>query len=236
MDMKARIVTMLVLALGCGPAFAGKMIDDPLLAMFKIDQLEVRDASDGSPLTWDAYGWVGRDLHKVWFKTEGERVHGETEEAELQVLYGRAISTFWDLQVGWRHDFRPRPTRDWLAVGAMGVAPYWFEVDAAAFVGEDGRTAARLTAEYEVMFTQRLVLTPEVEVNLYGKEDPEAGLGSGLSDLQLGLRLRYEFRREFAPYVGVNWTRKFGGTADFARAGGADASELQWLAGIRAWF
>jgi len=234
--MNKTVIGAIALLAACAPALAHEMNDDPILAMFKLEQFEVRDAEDGSPLVWDGYAWIGRDLHKLWFKTEGERVHGRTEEAELQVLAGRAVSPYWDLQLGWRHDFRPGPARDWFAIGAMGVAPYWFEIDAAVFAGEQGRTAARLTAEYEVLFTQRLVLTPEVEVNLYGKDDPQVGVGSGLSDLQLGLRLRYEVRREFAPYVGVNWTRKFGGTADLARAEGGDPDELQWLAGVRAWF
>jgi len=210
--MNKTVIGAIALLAACAPALAHEMNDDPVLAMFKLEQFEVRDAEDGSPLVWDGYAWIGRDLHKLWFKTEGERVHGRTEEAELQVLAGRAVSPYWDLQL------------------------YWFEIDAAVFIGEQGRTAARLTAEYEVLFTQRLVLTPEVEVNLYGKDDPQVGVGSGLSDLQLGLRLRYEVRREFAPYVGVNWTRKFGGTADLARAEGGDPDELQWLAGVRAWF
>jgi copper resistance protein B len=232
--MKKIIFTMTSLAISL-PAVA-MMPDDPLLTMFKLDQFELRDADDGTPFVWEGYGWVGRDLNKLWVKTEGERVHGETEEAELQLLYGHAVHPYWDLQVGWRRDIRPEPTRDWLAIGAMGLAPYWFEVDAALFLGNEGRTSARLSAEYELLFTQRLVLTPEVEVNLYGKDDPEIGVGSGLSDMELGLRLRYEIRREFAPYIGVSWIQKFGGTADIARAEGEPTSDLQWVAGVRAWF
>jgi len=233
--MKKHII-IAVASLATSLPVAAMESDDPLLTMFKLDQFELRDADGGTPFVWEGYGWVGRDLNKLWIKTEGERVHGETEEAELQLLYGRAVHSYWDLQVGWRHDFRPEPTRDWLAIGAMGLAPYWFEVDAAVFLGNDGRTTARLNAEYELLFTQRLVLTPEIEVNLYGKDDPELGIGSGLSDMELGLRLRYEIRREFAPYIGVNWVQKFGGTADFARDGGEPTSDLQWVAGVRAWF
>lgn len=210
--------------------------DDPVLAKVMIDQLEVRATDGPDPWVLDAQMWIGQDLNKLWLKTEVEQLDGHTEEAEVQALYSRAIATYWDLQVGWRHDIRPKPSRDWLAVGFEGLAPYWFEIDAAAFVGESGQLAARLEAEYEWMFTQRWVLSPEMEVNLHTKNDQQTGTGSGLSDLELGLRLRYEIRREFAPYIGVNWTKKFGNTADFARDEGEDSSDVQIVAGVRVWF
>jgi copper resistance protein B len=213
---------------------AGK--DDPVLAKVMIDQLEVRATDGPDPWVLDAQMWIGQDLNKLWLKTEVEQLDGQTEEAEVQALYSRAIASYWDLQVGWRHDIRPKPNRDWLAVGFEGLAPYWFEIDAAAFVGESGQLAARLEAEYEWMFTQRWVLSPEMEVNLHTKNDQQTGTGSGLSDLELGLRLRYEIRREFAPYIGVNWTQKFGNTADFARDEGEDSSDVQMVAGVRVWF
>lgn len=210
--------------------------DDPLLFMAMVDQLEVRLTSGDNPLTWDADAWLGKDLNKLWLKTEGERVDGENEEVELQLLYSRAVSAYWDFQAGWRGDLRPRPDRNWLAVGFKGLAPYFFEIDAAIFVGESGRTAARIDLEYEILFTQRLILTPEFETNLYGKKDAELGIGSGLSDIEVGLRLRYEFRREFAPYIGLNWWKKFGDTADFAKAAGHDSDDAQVTLGLRAWF
>jgi len=213
---------------------AGK--DDPVLAKVMIDQLEVRATDGPDPWVLDAQMWIGQDLNKLWLKTEVEQLDGQTEEAEVQALYSRAIASYWDLQVGWRHDIRPKPNRDWLAIGFEGLAPYWFEIDAAAFVGESGQLAARLEAEYEWMFTQRWVLSPEMEVNLHTKNDQQTGTGSGLSDLELGLRLRYEIRREFAPYIGVNWTQKFGNTADFARDEGEDSSDVQIVAGVRVWF
>ncbi len=225
----------LLMAVVWNPAHAGGR-DDPLLTMVKIDQLELREADGANPWVLEADAWIGHDLNKAWFKVDAEYVDGEMEEAELQALYSRAIAPYWDVQVGWRHDFKPTPERDWLAVAFKGLAPYFFEVDASAFVGESGQLAARLQAEYEFMFTQRLVLSPEAEVNLYSKDDPEHGTGSGLSDLQAGLRLRYEIRREFAPYVGVNWVKLFGDTADFARDEGASTSDVQWVAGVRAWF
>ena len=210
--------------------------DDPLLLMGVLDQFEWRDISDDNTLSWDAQGWLGKDFRKLWFKTDGERAGGETEDAELQFLYSKAIASYWDFQVGIRHDFEPSPSRTWAAIGFQGLAPYFFDTDVALFVGESGRTALRLESEYELLITQRLILTPDIEVNFYGKDDVNVGIGSGLSDVEAGLRLRYEIRREFAPYVGINWTKMFGNTADFARLNGEDIYDMQLLVGIRAWF
>ena len=217
-------------------AFSGGMDDDPLLTMLVVDQLEIRNNDGRDPLVWDAEGWIGKDLHKLWIKTEGEYVDSRVEEVELQALYSRAVAPFWDLQLGWRRNIRPTPNRDWLAFGVKGLAPYFFDIDAALFVGDAGRTSARLQVEYEIMLTQRLVLVPEIELNLYGKDDPATGIGSGLSNIEAGLRLRYEIRREFAPYIGLNWTKLYGDTADFARAEEVDTDDIQFVFGIRAWF
>ncbi len=230
-------INAMIVALGLsGSALAGGMNDDPFLFMLKMDKLEFRDADEGTALVWDAQAWAGKDLNKLWLKSEGERGEEGTEEGNIEVLYSRAIAPFWDLQAGWRHDFRPTPDRDWFAFGAKGLAPYLFEVDATAYVGESGRLAAAFSAEYEYMFTQKLILSPELEMNLYSKDDEETGVGSGLSDLELGLRLRYEIVREFAPYVGVVWWNKFGKTADYAEAEGGETSDVEFVAGFRLWF
>lgn len=210
--------------------------DDPTLAMVKIDQLEWRDREGPDAAYFEGEGWVGRDLNKLWFKGEYEHSDGSTEEAELQALYSRGIAPFWDAQVGLREDFKPEPSRSWLALGFQGLAPYWFELNTAFFVGESGRTAFRLEAEYEILFTQRLILSPEIEINAYGKNDEATGTGSGLTDAEFGLRLRYEIRRELAPYIGVNWYKKYGNTADFAREEGEGVSDTSLVIGIRAWF
>lgn len=212
------------------------MEDDPMLFMTKIDQFEVRNSDGDNPLVFEGQAWIGRDLNKLWVKSEIERVGSETEENELQLLYGRAVAPYWNFQIGWRRDIEPKPDLDWLAVGFQGLAPYYFEIDIALFISDDDQTNLRLEAEYEWMFTQRLVLSPEIEANFFSDDDPERGAGSGLSDVEAGLRLRYEIRREFAPYVGVNWFRKFGDSADFAREEGEDTSDTQLVAGIRAWF
>jgi copper resistance protein B len=225
-------VTALVLS---SAVMAGEE-DDPLIYKVMIDKLEVRSTDGPDPLVLDADAWIGYDLNKFWFKTEVEVVDGRSEEAEVQFLYSRAIAPFWDFQAGWRRDIRPEPERDYLALGFKGLAPYLFEVDAGLFLGESGQVGARLDAEYEYMFTQKLILSPEIEMNFYSEDDEEVGIGSGLSDMELGLRLRYEVKREFAPYIGVNWTKKFGQTADFARDEGEDTSDVQFVIGIRAWF
>jgi copper resistance protein B len=233
--MKKYLVTMMAL-LTTGTTLAGGMDDDPVVAKVIIDQLEVREADGDNPIVWEVDAWAGKDLHKIWLKTEGEHVSGETEEAELQLLYSRAISSFWDFQIGWRRDIKPEPERDWFAIGVKGLAPYLFEVDASLFVGESDQIGASLQAEYEYMLTQRLVLSPEIELNFHAKDDEETGTGSGLSDAELGLRLAYELRREFAPYIGVNWWSKHGNTADYAKAHGEETEDVQFVAGIRAWF
>ena len=233
-----RIYIVLIIAISLLPRFsyAGGMDDDPLLTMLVVEQLEIRDTDGKNPLVWEAEGWIGKDLHKFWIKTEGEYVDDRTEEMELQMLYSRAVAPFWDLQLGWRHDIRPTPERDWFAFGLKGLAPYYFDVDTALFIGDAGRTAARLQAEYEFMLTQKLVLVPEVELNFHGKNDSDTGTGSGLSDIEVGVRLRYELRREFAPYVGLNWTKLYGKTADFARAEGEDVDDIQLVFGVSFWF
>ena len=210
--------------------------DDPLIYKVMIDKLEVRVADGPDPMVLAADAWIGYDLNKFWFKTDVEVVDGRTEEAEVQFLYSRAIAPCWDFQAGWRRDIRPKPERDFLALGFKGLAPYLFEVDAGLFIGESGQVGARLDAEYEYLFTQKLILSPEIEMSIYSKDDEEVGIGSGLSEMELGLRLRYEIKREFAPYIGVNWTKKFGQTADYARDEDEETGDVQFVVGFRAWF
>ena len=213
-----------------------QMDDRDRFGKVMLDRLDWRDANGASALEWDAAAWYGGDYDKLWFKTEGERRDGSTEDARAELLWDRIFSRWWSVQAGIRQDFGEGPSRTWAAFGIEGLAPYFFDVEATAYVGEGGRTAARISSQYDLLLTQRLVLQPEAELNLYGKDDPERRIGSGLSDLQIGLRLRYEFRRELAPYVGLAWTRRFGKSADFARAAGEDPNDLQALAGLRIWF
>jgi len=206
--------------------------DDPLLASLLIDKLEQHSNST----TLEAQAWVGKDLNKFWLKTDVENDKGDTEHAEIQALYSHAVAPFWNLQTGIRQDVKPSPTKTWGVIGIQGIAPYFFDVDAALFIGESGRTAARISAEYDLLFTQRLILSPEVEINLYGQNDAETATGARLSTMNGGIRLRYEIYREFAPYVGINWNKKFGNTADFARHKNETIEDAKWVIGLRAWF
>ncbi|WP_342315353.1 copper resistance protein B [Lysobacter sp. FW306-1B-D06B] len=201
-----------------------------------IDRLEAVDLDHGRGEAWEAQAWFGTDTDRLWLRSEGERERGVTESADLEVLYGRSVSAWWDVVAGLKHDFKPGDARDWAAIGVQGMAPYKFEVSATAYVGERGATAARLEAEYELLLTNRLILQPRVEATLYGKDDPDRGIGSGLSSLEAGLRLRYEVTRRFAPYVGVGWERAYGDTADHRREEGEPVEDTRLLAGLRLWF
>jgi copper resistance protein B len=204
--------------------------------MLLINQLEAIRGRDANGQGWELQAWYGGDSDKLWLRSEGGHRRGKLEDGNLEVLWNHSISTFWGSQLGVRHDFGEGPARDWVAFGLQGLAPYWFEVEATGYVGTSGRTAARLRAEYEMLFTQRLILQPEAEINLYGRNDPQRRLGSGVSDIQFGLRLRYEIRRQFAPYIGVNWVRRVGTSADYARQDQQPVLDRQIVAGVRIWF
>ena len=195
--------------------------------------------NEGSPLLlFDGQGWWGTDRNRLWVKTEIEYDFEADafEEAELQALWSRPIARYFDFQAGVRRDFEPDPSRTFGVIGIQGLAPYWFEIDAALFVSGDGDISARFEAEYDLLLTQRLILQPRTELNFAAQSVDELGIGSGLSTAELGLRLRYEIERQFAPYVGVSWTRSVGETADFVRAGGEDPGAASFVAGLRFWF
>ncbi|MHB8824257.1 MAG: copper resistance protein B [Thiobacillus sp.] len=214
-----------------------RLSDEHTFGGLLVDRLEQVHARDGDNATaYEIQGWYGRDYNRLVVKAEGDVSQGKLQEARTELLWGHAIATFWDTQLGMRYDSGVSPDRGWLAFGVQGLAPYWFEVDAAAYVGDKGRTAFRLGAEYELLLTQKLVLQPRLEINAYGKSDEALGIGSGLSDGVAGLRLRYEFTRQFAPYVGVERAGKFGKTADLARTAGEKTDETRWVAGVRFWF
>jgi copper resistance protein B len=219
-----------------GPMMGMEMTDNASIGMLLIDQLEVFHGSAANGQAWEAEGWYGNDIDKLWLRTEGERSAGKLEDADLEAFWNRNVTAFWSTQLGLRHDFGEGPSRTWAAVGVQGMSAYWFELEATAYVGASGRSAARLRAEYELPLTQRLFLQPEAEVNLYGKNDPARRIGSGLSDLQFGVRLRYEIDRQFAPYIGVSWIRRIGATADFAREDFQSPLDRQVMAGVRLWF
>ena len=198
---------------------------------------EYRVQKGGNAYRWDGEGWFGGDINRFVVKTEGEgAVRGGLESGEVQALYSRAIGPWFNLQAGVRHDFKPGPARTYAAIGFEGIAPYWFDVEGALFLSDKGDLLGRLEGYYDQRITQRLILQPRVELNFAAQDVPANGIGSGLSDAELGLRLRYEIKREFAPYVGVSWERKLGDSAKFARANGDRAQATSLVVGIRTWF
>jgi copper resistance protein B len=207
--------------------------DQRIVSFLQFNRLEAWDADHGTGQAWEATAWVGNDWNRLWLRSEGEREGGRTESADLEVLYGRPVAPWWDMVAGIRHDVRPGPSQTWLALGVVGLAPYKFEVSATAYLGESGRAAARIEAEYELLLTNRWILQPLVEVELHGKADPARGVGSGLGTIEAGARLRYEFSRRFAPYVGLVWERAFGDTADFRSSEGEHVDDTRLVAGVR---
>nr|WP_032620808.1 copper resistance protein B [Pseudomonas syringae] len=216
---------------------AGHQVHDSAInSYFLADKLEWQDANDGSALAWDLSGWIGGDIDRLLLRSEGERTNGKTEEAEIQALWGHSISPWWDVVAGARQDFKPGAPQTWAAFGLQGQAISDLDIEATAFIGEAGQTAARLEADYDLQLTNNLVLQPTAELNFYGKNDPQRGNGSGLSTSEFGLRLRYEITPQFAPYVGVSWDRSYGKTADYAREDDEDTQDARLVVGVRMWF
>lgn len=201
-----------------------------------VDQLEARFRSGRDGYFLNAEGWYGGDIDKLWLKTEVEGdIGGKPEQAEFQALWSHAIDPWFDLQAGVRLDAEP-DTRGHLVLGVEGLAPYWIEVDAAAFLSDKGDVTARAEAEHDVRITQKLLLQPRAELDFALQDIPHARLGSGLASADLGLRLRYEFVPNFAPYIGVSYERAFGDTRRLLRADGDDPESVNFVVGLRAWF
>ena len=208
-------------------------LEDPFNRAFKVDELEWLDADDTSALRWDVDMWAGYSLNKLTIRTEGEERDGDTERAELQLLWTRSFARWWDIVAGSRTDFAPSSDKNWVAFGVQGLAPYRFDLEATAFVSDGGDSAARIEADYDLLITSRLILQPQLELNWYGQTDPSRGQSAGLSSGEAALRLRYEIRREVAPYIGLVHERLWGDNADAARAAGRDPDDTSLVAGIR---
>ena len=203
--------------------------------LWNVAEYQFRNGRDG--YEWDGEGWYGGDINRLWVKSEGEGAFGEgLEKAEVQALYSHAIDPYWNVQGGLRYDFKPNPSRVYATVGLEGLAPSFFDVEGTLFLSNKGEIMARAEGSYDQRITQRLILQPRAEVNFAAQNSPEIGVGAGLSDAEIGVRLRYDIRREFAPYVGVQYRRAFGRTRDYLRAEGEDAAGWSFLAGIRTWF
>ena len=217
------------------PDVQGHATHDRRLHTFVLlDRLEGQFGEGAAGFAWGGAGWVGGDIDRVWFRTEGDGARGGVGDAEAHVLYGRAVARWWDVVVGVRQDVQPG-AQTWRAVGVQGLAPGFFEVQATAYASDAGQTAARFEVEYDLLLTNRLVVQPVAELNLYGRTNAALGVGTGLSTAEAGVRLRYEIRREFAPYAGVTWARAFGKTAELEDEGGGTGGP-RLVAGLRVWF
>lgn len=212
------------------------LADQYTMATLMVDRLEAVRGDDSSWRVYDLRAMYGRDYDRAVLKSEGEIYNDKLLEASTELLWSHAIATFWNTELGLRYDSGEGDNQSWLAFGVQGLAPYWFELAATGYVGKEGRSAVGFDAEYELLLTQKLILQPRLETTLYGKDDPARALGSGLSSISVGLRLRYEIRREFAPYIGIEWAGMFGDTADYARASQQSTTDTRLVAGLRFWF
>jgi len=225
-----KLLLSILLGMGLTQTVHADMEDDPLLTMFVMDRFEVLDNSENTRV-WEGSFWIGYDLNKLYLYSDGEATADGLETSQNELVYSRAIAPFWDTQIGLVYDKNTDASRTWGEVAISGLAPYYFETRAALLFNAEGNIGLRLDAEYEILFTQKLILTPSLEADFYTKDDPKMSLGSGLSNIEAGLRLRYEIRREFAPYIGVTWEKTFGNTRDFN-----PIDETNFLVGVRFWF
>lgn len=210
--------------------------DDPAPTIFNNVRIEGDYApNDDGLITWDVDGWVGGDSERIWLRSEGEIADGRTEDAEAQLYYGWNVDPFWDVLVGVRQDFEPESTT-YLAASIVGLAKYDFETEGSVFLSDRGDVSARLTQSFDFLLTQRLIAQPYAEIDVFAQDVPVLNVGAGISEVELGLQLRYEVTRKFAPYVDAVWERKVGETAGLTRAAGEDPESATVRFGLRVWF
>jgi len=215
--------------------FGPPVMDQHVFYHLMLNQLEGR-FGDTNSFRWSGEAWLGTDENRLWLRSEGTLADGRVDDGQHELLYARPISTYFNAMVGGRYDGDSTPGRGWGAIGIEGLAPLFFRVAATGYVSGDGHLAAKLEGSYDLLLTQQLILQPQVEMNFYTRDDPARDVGSGLADIDAGLRLRYEITRKFAPYLGVTYAGKFGGTADFARTSGHATDEVRFTLGLRTWF
>ncbi|MGZ5901801.1 MAG: copper resistance protein B [Reyranella sp.] len=213
------------------------MLDETIFAHLLFDQLEGRlGFNQGNTFRWEAEGWLGTDENRIWLLSEGRYSDNQLDDGIQQLFYGRAITTYFDALVGVRYDLDSLPGRGWGAFGIQGLAPQFFRVSALGYVSGEGHLGARLEASYDLLITQRLILQPQLELNFYTKDEPARLVGAGLSELDAGLRLRYEITRQFSPYVGITYLGQYGATANYVSASGGSTQQVRFTVGLRAWF
>lgn len=241
--LRAPVALVFLLAAGAAARAAGPvpdahphMLENPVVFMAMAEELEWQDGSPDGTLAWDAFAWVGRDDARLWLRSEGSRTRNANDEVRTELLAWRPITAWWNVVAGVRHDTGDGPARTYGLIGLQGLAPYRIGIDADLFAGEGGQVGTRLEAEYRLLLTNRLILVPRVELEAYARDDADTGIGAGLAALEGGFRLRYEIRREFAPYLGVEWSAALGETADLTRAAGGEVRDARFVAGLRVWF
>jgi copper resistance protein B len=212
-----------------------ELMDHHRFRSLRLDHLEAADVDGETVVPFDLEAWLGTTYDRAVLKSEGELASGDLEDARTELHWAHAIAPYWDSELGVRYDSGAGPNRTWLAAGIAGLAPYRFDLELTAYVGESSRTALRFDVSYDMLMTQRLILEPRLEANFYGQDDVERGLGTGLSDTVLALRLRYEIRRELAPYIGVEWLEEHGGTEELTLAAGGDPGDARFVLGLRFW-
>ena len=220
------------------PPFGPAMMDRQVFAHAVFDQFEGRTGVSGSQLRWDGEGWIGSDMNRIWLKSEGFSDKARVSDGDHEALYDRPIPRmrYFDAQVGVRADLDSDPARVWAALGIEGTAPYFFQFAPTLYVRNDGNVAGRLTGSYDLLLSQRWIVQPEAELNFYSKDDPGRRIGSGLSDLDAGVRLRYEVRRKFGPYIGFAYNGTYGNTASYSRQAGESTSSPRFVFGLRLWY
>ena len=216
--------------------FGMPMHDDHAIFHLLLEQLEYRDGQDAGIFHWEGQAWYGNDAHRLWVKSEGEISDNHFEHGRHELLYGRPVTPYFDVLAGLRSDIDDDPAETWLALGVQGLAPGFFHVSMTAYANADADLAFNGEASFDLLLTQRLILQPKIEVDLYTGNNQSRGIGSGFSAFEGGLRLRYEIDRKFAPYIGANYERKFGNTRAYAVADGQDPENLVLVAGVRTWF
>jgi len=228
--MKKNILSIFAGLLLLQQTAEASMGDDPLITMFVMDRFEILN-NDENIKVWEGSFWLGYDLNKVFFYLEGEIGKDGLESSQNEVVFSRAISPFWNAEIGMAYETNEDSSSTWAEIALTGLAPYYFETRTALLVNKEGNIGLRLEAEYEALFTQKLILSSSLEADFYTKDDVDMGIGSGLSSLEAGLRLRYEVKREFAPYIGVSWEKTFGNTYEYN-----PINETSFLVGVRFWF
>jgi len=215
--------------------FGSPVMDQHVFYHLMLNQLEGR-FGDSQSFRWSGEAWAGTDSDRLWLRSEGLLSDGLLSDGQLELFYARPLTTWFNVMAGGRYDLDSLPGRGWGALGIEGLAPLFFRIGVTGYVSGDGHFAAKLEGSYDLLITQRLILQPQIEMNLYTRDDPARHIGAGLAEIDAGLRLRYEITRKVAPYVGITYTGKFGRTADLARADGSPTNEIRFAFGIRAWF